>query len=278
MVKGSIRIDFFASPIRTIDVVPHPPEPSSVAMTNHIRMLPNGDMPTCQLNTRTAGHSLPADADTQARRPMEVPRMRKALELEQRLNRQGKAILELLFLIALPVILASFLSLETSNLVIFPFALLIIGRCVFLFRSSQMTIQQDIHQKSKESVFGRYLIFTSMSLGAVYILREKIILPQWLVNGEPIWFLALHVVIQEIIFRTYLINRLKLLRMRKAATALSSALVFASVHLLLPNAGLVFALTFVAGLVWSYLYLTKPSLVLVTTSHFLINLALNMLY
>ncbi len=32
------------------------PNPGCVAMTNHIRLLPNGDMPTCQFNTRTAGN------------------------------------------------------------------------------------------------------------------------------------------------------------------------------------------------------------------------------
>lgn len=32
------------------------PNPGCVAMATHIRMLPNGDMPTCQFNTRTVGN------------------------------------------------------------------------------------------------------------------------------------------------------------------------------------------------------------------------------
>ncbi|MFA7244628.1 MAG: CPBP family intramembrane glutamic endopeptidase [Candidatus Magasanikbacteria bacterium] len=183
-----------------------------------------------------------------------------------------KTVFEIIFLLGLPIVIGSFLNLQTSNFVIFPFAILIMLRIFQLYRRGIITKEDDF-QESKHIIksFGVYSIFTVFALLVIFSIKDFLDLPYWLVNDEPWLFILLHAFLQELIYRTYLINRLKIIFNNTFIITFFGAFVFAGIHLLLPFSLTVIILTFISGFFWSFIYQKYPSLVFVTISHFLLN-------
>jgi membrane protease YdiL (CAAX protease family) len=186
-----------------------------------------------------------------------------------------KTSLEILLFLGLPVLAGSFMNLETSNFVIFPFALLLVSRIIQLFKRKEITLQKDVHKKENQfKGFTVYLSFTLTALLFILLFKAQISLPEWLVNDDFWAFILLHAALQEIIYRIYLINRLKRVTENKFLIAFLGAVIFAGVHLLLPFSLTVVGMTFVAGFFWSLIYTKYPHFLWVTLSHFTLNMAL----
>lgn len=186
------------------------------------------------------------------------------------------ALVEIILFLVLPLLLASSLNLETSNTVIFPFAFLLGCRIVYLFVKKRMTLDKDLFGREDfylGSVY--YVLFTAVAVVGLVYLRPYISLPEWLKNGEAVWFLALHALLQEFIFRVYALNRLKLIFQSRVVVVIVGALIFSLSHFVLPDALNVVLLTFVSGVFWSILHLRYPNFFLLVMSHFVVNLVIN---
>jgi membrane protease YdiL (CAAX protease family) len=187
----------------------------------------------------------------------------------------NRAILEIVLLLILPIFLGSFLHLETSDVVIFPFAIIILFRIVQLFFRGDIVKEHDLQTKHNIGhAFVAYLTITVAGVVVIYLLRDTVPLPYWLTT-EQLWtFTLLHAFLQELIFRTYLLNRLRSITTNNFAVSLLGAIIFAGAHLLLPFSLTVIILTFIGGFAWSSLHQKYTSLPLLTLSHFTLNWAI----
>lgn len=190
--------------------------------------------------------------------------------------------LELIVFVLVVIILASLkLPLESSDVFILPFLILILFRLWYLFKNGELTVAKDIlsFYDNRRAVL-YYGGFTVVSVLALWFLKQEIALPVWLKgHGNAwLWFMPVHILFQEIIFRTYLVNRIKLVFSNPWLIALISAIIFAGAHFILPNAQTVFVLTLISGFIWSYLYQKYPNLIYVWLSHLIIDFSINFIF
>lgn len=184
----------------------------------------------------------------------------------------NRATLEIILLLILPIFLGAFLHLETSDVVIFPFALLILSRILQLFLRGEIVSEHDLQTKNNRGhAFVAYLTITLAGIVLFYLLRDALSLPYWLTNDQLWSFTLLHALLQELIFRTYLLNRLRSVTTNRFIVSVLGAILFAGAHLLLPFSLALIILTLIGGFAWAWLYQRYPSIVLVTISHFILN-------
>ena len=170
-------------------------------------------------------------------------------------------------------------SVENSDLIILPFAGLVFLRLLYLVYKGEISLSSDVFNfKGSVPALSLYAAFTIVAILGLWLLQEYLIFPTWLKDDEIITFLFTHALVQEVMYRVYLVNRLKQFMKNPVYLALASGAIFGTSHLILPDAWLVFTLTFIAGTAWSYLYARFPNLLYVWSSHSVINLAINFLY
>lgn len=124
------------------------------------------------------------------------------------------------------------------------------------------------------------LLFNAIIFGLVQItiVNKFIDLPDWMLDKDPFLLLLAIVFLQEILFRSLLINWLE--RWGKQRALWFSVIIFVLFHLIAPytwsGTGLIFAgLTFVGGYFWGWHFLRFRNIYLLTISHLLVNLSFN---
>ena|SRR3989344_7283425 len=171
------------------------------------------------------------------------------------------------------------LPLESSDLFILPFFALVLLRLCYLIRRKELLAKKDFFNfRNSKSAIISYFTFSIIAILFLWFFKDKISLPIWLSDNDWLWFMAFHVLFQEIIFRAYLVNRLKFVFKNPFLIAIISGGIFGLAHFILPDALLVVIFTFISGTVWSFLYFKYPNLIYVWLSHLAINLSINFLY
>ena len=77
--------------------------------------------------------------------------------------------------------------------------------------------------------------------------------------------------LQEFLFRSFLIPKLKLLTASPTLVIISNAALFGILHLIFPNTLVIFLLTALLGVGFAYVYYYRPNLILATIAHSIIN-------
>lgn len=119
------------------------------------------------------------------------------------------------------------------------------------------------------------IIFTLIQLT---IVNKFIVLPDWVLDKDPLLPLLVICFLQEVLFRGLTISWLE--RFGKQKALWISVIIFVMIHLVAPytwsSVGLIFAgITLVGGYFWGWHFLKYRNIFLLTISHFLINLSFN---
>jgi uncharacterized protein len=77
--------------------------------------------------------------------------------------------------------------------------------------------------------------------------------------------------LQEYLFRSFLIPKLKLLTSSPTLVIISNAILFGILHLIYPNTLVSILLTAILGVSFAYVYYYRPNLILATIAHSIIN-------
>lgn len=178
-------------------------------------------------------------------------------------------LLEFFLLLVLPMLLVRLLPLEESNFIIIPFGLLIAARTLWLMKDREITVV--ILGKG----WGWYALSALFGCAFFWFFEEQLYMPEWLTDWEPLSFTLLHTLMQEVVFRVYLLNRLKKFGLGFWSAAFANGLAFGLVHGVLPDSLWIMLLTFGAGFVWSVIYQKNPNLLGVWVSHAAVNKFLN---
>ena len=109
-------------------------------------------------------------------------------------------------------------------------------------------------------------LFAQYSLSTTYI-------PDWVRDKDPILNLIVSGVIQEIIFRSILFAYL--LRFGFVFALVTSSVIFAIIHLVLPDPWILTFLSLFGGLFWAWSFYNHRNIYLLIISHFLVNLSFN---
>jgi len=183
-----------------------------------------------------------------------------------------------IFVIVVAILIGLRLPLESSDIFILPFLILVLLRLSYLIQKRELSLKSEVlNFNNNGQAILYYGVFTVAAIIFLWFLRNEIMLPAWLKgHGNAwLWFMPIHILFQEIIFRTYLINRLKVILNNPWYISIISAIIFAAVHFVLPDAQTVALLTLISGFVWSYLYQKYPNLIYVWFSHYTIDLFIN---
>ena len=162
-----------------------------------------------------------------------------------------------------------------SDLLLLPFILFSLFRVVSLSRQSKIQWKEVGNQKAFLVAHG---VVTLLIILGLFLVRDSLELPAWLSDSDPVYILFVYALIQELVFRAYLITKLSYVVKKPALAVLGSSLIFALSHLTLPDSGLIVGFTFVLGLVWGWLYLKYRNLPLLIASHFLVNWSINFIF
>lgn len=127
----------------------------------------------------------------------------------------------------------------------------------------------------KESIL-YYFILTFVALGAIFILARF-----FLHNNTQNIFGNIHFqygffilsFLQEFLFRSFLISKLKMLTDSPTLVIILNALLFGLIHIIFPNPLLLFIFSSLLGSGFALVYYFRPNLILATVAHSVINFA-----
>src|SRR3989338_3634767 len=118
-----------------------------------------------------------------------------------------------------------------------------------------------------------YLIFTVFATVAIIVLARLLNHNTQNITGNihfQYGFIILSF-LQEFLFRSFLIPKLKLLTASPTLVIISNAALFGILHLIFPNTLVIFLLTALLGVGFAYVYYYRPNLILATIAHSIIN-------
>ncbi len=114
------------------------------------------------------------------------------------------------------------------------------------------------------------IIFVLVQLN---LINNWVEFPEWVLDKDPILFLVIVVLLQELIFRGLIISWLEHFGKQKAL--LISTIIFGLSHLVFPDAELITLLSLIGGYFWGWHFLKFRNLYLLIISHLLVNLGFN---
>lgn len=188
-------------------------------------------------------------------------------------------VLEIFVLGILPILIFKLFNFspQNSDLVIFPYIALILLWSGWLIRKKQLSFRDlGIGPRSFEGL-EISVIVTILLTGLILLLSDVLLIPEWLKDDNSLLFLLFHTFIQELIFRGYFLSRIKKLCPHKFLVALIGGIIFGLIHFILPDSFGVVIATTIAGTVWGVLFLKFHNLYYVWLSHFVVNIAINIL-
>jgi membrane protease YdiL (CAAX protease family) len=179
---------------------------------------------------------------------------------------------QILYLYIVPILLLYFKVIPDNFRI-----LMLLGVAVLLFgivKHAKWTYaDMGIHKDFMKDI-APYLIFTIAGIIFLLIVEELEIGKPFLNWWKNIKFLLLFIpvsVLQEIIFRGVLMNMLRRAFKSPMFIIILNASVFAFMHVIYLNSIFVLPLTFVAGIGFAWMYYKYENLILISTSHTILN-------
>jgi membrane protease YdiL (CAAX protease family) len=123
------------------------------------------------------------------------------------------------------------------------------------------------------NAFVPYLVLTILVVIGTLVLANALGQKTQIILGNPHFqydFLLLSF-LQEFLFRSFLILKLKSLFRSPFFVIIVNGLLFGFLHVIFPDAILLFFLTFFLGGMFSFVYFYRPNLILATVAHSVIN-------
>ncbi len=120
-----------------------------------------------------------------------------------------------------------------------------------------------------------YLVFVIIGALALFFIDNKLNLPDVDTTSRIIrtWIFFIPIsVFQEFAFRSFLIPMLKKLYDNNYIVILINAILFTLIHVIFPNLGIGLPLAFVSGILFAWLYIKYPNLVLISLAHSVLNI------
>lgn len=186
--------------------------------------------------------------------------------------RKWPVLVQILSLFVLPIllILMGVIPLKYRFFVLLLIAILVLGIIFFeKWTLKDLGIRIDNLKKS-------LLPYFYLTIVAVFV---TVLLAKWLKTGsQPIagnihfqfGFIILSF-LQELLFRSFLIPKLKRLTSSSASVIISNAILFGFLHIIFPNPVTIFVISGLLGLGFAFVYYFRPNLILATISHSIIN-------
>lgn len=195
------------------------------------------------------------------------------------LGNRVKPMIEIFLFGILPILVVFLLGInfESSHLIIIPYVLVVLARFGYLLHLKKISFREAGFVSLKNG-YKWYLAVTVIFITGLYFYRNFIVLPPWLAESDPILVLIIHALVQEIIFRSYLLQKIRLVIPNEFLVAIFCGILFSFFHIVMIEPFVVMVLTFFAGTIWSYIFLKFPNIYLVTMSHFLVNFSLGMMF
>lgn len=131
-----------------------------------------------------------------------------------------------------------------------------------------------IHKDKLKISIISYVIFTAFIIWLIFIFAHflnKGIQSDWYSDSHFFYIFTLSSFAQEFIFRGYLVQKLKMMWQKPIIVILLSAFLYAIVHIIYPDAIIMFALSLILGIWFSSLYYYFPNLIIISISHSIIN-------
>ena len=186
-----------------------------------------------------------------------------------------RLVLTQIFLIfVLPVALLYFKILPADWRMIL---LLLCSICIYgIIRHERWThVDMGLRHDNFKKAVPFYFTFTLLGVLALVIIQHKLGLQNLNTREFFIRTWAFFVPVsffQEFAFRAFLIPRLQYLYNNKFTVILVNAVLFTLIHIIYPNLGVGLIVAFISGILFAWLYQKYPNLLLVSTSHAVLNL------
>jgi len=159
-------------------------------------------------------------------------------------------------------------------------------RIILLFFISLLTIGIMRHEKMTHEESGlispwwKYwewyvLVLVAGLIFTVYLsnfIPTRNIIPLW----ENIRLLTLFIpvsILQEVLYRSFLMHKLKSLFSNMWTVVLTNAFLFTLLHIIYPHKHIMLPFAFSAGIVFAYIYYKKPNIILISILHAILNFA-----
>lgn len=183
------------------------------------------------------------------------------------------AFLQITALFALPVffLLAGMIPLQARFLVLAGVA----ATAIAVIVKERWTFHQlGLRLDNLRSGLVPYLVFTLIGTGIIILVARLLRLPQipawWTLPHFQFWFLPISI-LQEFLFRGFLIPKLRIVFRSPTAVVLVNAALFAFMHSIFPQPLLLLPFAFITGIAFAWMYLRFPNLILISIVHAILN-------
>lgn len=176
-----------------------------------------------------------------------------------------KTILVLLLLYVVPILILK--AYAESYVIRVPLLTIVAGFVIVLSRKKK---PQDLGFSKPFYGFKQYMILLCVLLTGILLLK-LLFQPEWISIDETIIY-GLFIptsIFQEYLYRSYLHAKLK--EEGLFIYLIVSSLLFGLLHMVFNNPGLMFLISFLGGLAFSYVFWKKPNIYLVSLVHIVAN-------
>ena len=182
-------------------------------------------------------------------------------------------IVQLFTIFVLPILLL-FVNIIPPKYSLYVLAAITLISIIFAYYEKWSLQDFGLHFREFKKSVVAYIIFTTvicmLTLVLAKILNKSTLENWWTYSHFQYQFLIISVA-QEVIYRGFLLQKLKLLFGSVKMVILINAFLFALLHILFPNPIMSFATTFLLGVGFAGIYYRFPSLILISISHAVIN-------
>jgi uncharacterized protein len=186
-----------------------------------------------------------------------------------------KILTQIVLLFALPVTLLYFriVSFQYRYVVLGLITIIVIALIV---QERWTTKKLGIRIDNLPKVFLPYTVLTILGIIVILVVaRYSCRTPAWtnLWGAYPLYLLSFipACFVQEIVFRSFLLPKLKTVIVSLPAAIIINALLFSMIHIIYPELPILLPLTFIGGIGFAVWYHRYPNLWAVTTVHIILN-------
>lgn len=182
------------------------------------------------------------------------------------------ALLQIIYIFVVPVLLIYFgvLPVDFRVIILFSVTLLVIG----IMRHEKFSHEDAGFTNPWWKYFLWYLgAFVVGLLCTIYLEKILPIGPSmgWWENKRLLTLFIPVSILQEVLYRSFLMHKLKRLFTNMWTVILSNTFLFTLLHIIYPQKQIMLPFAFFAGLMFSYIYYRKPNIVLVSILHSILN-------
>lgn len=187
-------------------------------------------------------------------------------------KKQLNAVVQIGVLFILPLIFFTFGSIPIEDNLFIILGVAVVAAIITLHEKQSLNALGIRFDNIKESI-AWYLMLTILTVGIIPALAALLSMntQNILANSHFIYGFVLISFLQEFLFRSFLIPKLKILLNSPVLVILINGLLFGSIHLFFSYPLLLFILSSVLGASFAFVYYYRPNLILATFSHSIIN-------